>query len=70
MARFSPTTTFAMPTRKTRSPEARIPVQEIPVQAAAKASKLTGHGKPTGALGVFGERRAPARRADFRTPPR
>lgn len=35
-----------------------------------KAPTLTAHGKPLGGVAVFGGRRAPARRAAFRTPPR
>ncbi len=66
MARFTPATTVAMPTRKTPTP-ALMPSAD---SAAAKAARLTGHGKPLGGLPVFGDRRAPARRADFRTPPR
>lgn len=38
--------------------------------AGLTPSTLTGHGKPLGGVAVFGGRRAPARRAAFRTPPR
>lgn len=43
---------------------------EISGKIAGSKPSLTAHGKPTGGLPVFGERRAPARRAAYRTPPR
>lgn len=61
---------------RTFTPAADDPLDALAAQltgkssAAAKASNLTAHGKPVGSIGVFGERRAPARRAAFRTPPR
>lgn len=35
-----------------------------------KSTAYTAQGKPVGGIGIFGARRAPARRAAFRQPPR
>lgn len=92
MARYSPSSTVAMPVRKTpasakrtyssgaisvaspkaRAPRTFTPAIDDPLLALQTEviSTLNGHGKPVGGLSVFGERRAPARRAAFRTPPR
>lgn len=64
---------------KQRAKQSFVPAADDPLDALAMqisgkigrvSSTLTAHGKPSGGLPVFGERRAPARRAAFRTPPR
>ncbi|MBJ7470681.1 MAG: hypothetical protein JHD16_05240 [Solirubrobacteraceae bacterium] len=43
---------------------------ELTAKETTKAASINSHGKPLGGIPVFGGRRAPARRAAFRTPPR
>ena len=55
---------------RTFTPAIDDPLLALQVELTGKPAKLTSRGKPVGGIGVFGERRAPARRAAYRTPPR
>ncbi len=60
---------------RTFAPAADDPLLALQVEIGGKlggvpSSSLTPHGKPVGGVSVFGARRAPARRAAYRTPPR
>ena len=60
---------------RTFTPAADDPLAALEAELTAKeaskaASTINSHGKPLGGVPVFGGRRAPARRAAFRTPPR